>query len=154
ARRVGRVVADYFAAETATPVPAPSTWRAGAPLANVYHPGRLAVLRTCATAALPSATATPLQLVPLTPSLMSATGERTGRTASVTVQAATGALCSIVYLTRSGTANASQGLTAKCADSGGHVSWPWPIGSRTIPGMGTVTVTCDGASASAQISIG
>src|SRR5262249_57899347 len=50
AGHVGWIVADYLVAGVATPGPAPSTCRAGDPLANVYHPGRLTVLQTCETA--------------------------------------------------------------------------------------------------------
>jgi hypothetical protein len=102
----------------------------------------------------PAATSTPLPLVPITPSFVSVVGGRPGQNASVTVQAAPGALCSIAYMTPYGTASTAQGLVAKRADSGGRVAWAWLIGTRTNPGMGTVTVTCDGASASAEIVIG
>jgi hypothetical protein len=294
AGHVGWIVADYLVAGVATPGPAPSTCRAGDPLANVYHPGRLTVLQTCETAAgtvavvrhgadggdyvgllpdepsrrllndrnvsalggllvveivpadepgctvgqppkpahgnydfgvctganiaLPSigahvtvvgpyvrdeghgwaeihpawtlapdggiaqavpqlaavatalagadaadetaATATPvssptaLPLVPITPSFVGVSGGRPGPTATVTVQAAPGALCSIAYAMPVGTPGAAQGLVAKRADSTGRVNWVWVIGTQTTPGMGTVAVTCDGATAATQIAIG
>jgi hypothetical protein len=85
---------------------------------------------------------------------LSVVGGRPGQTASVTVQAAPGALRSIAYVTPAGTASVAQGLVTLSADASGHASWSWLIGTRTKPGTGMVTVTCGGASASTGIAIG
>jgi len=84
----------------------------------------------------------------------SVVGGRPGAVASASVQTSAGASCSIVYVTPAGTTSTAQGLYSKTADSAGNVSWTWNIGSRTRPGVGTVTVTCGGASASSPIAIG
>jgi hypothetical protein len=103
---------------------------------------------------IPAATPTPLPLAPITPTFVSVVGGRPRQTASVTVQAAPGALCSIAYVTPAGTRSVAEGLVARRADGGGRVAWAWLIGAGENPGSGTVTVTCDGASASAEIVIG
>jgi len=87
-------------------------------------------------------------------SFVSVVGTSPGRVASVTVQTAPGASCSIVYVTPRGTVSVAQGLSPKTADASGRVSWAWLIGTRTYSGTGSVTVTCNGVSASAGIGIG
>jgi hypothetical protein len=84
----------------------------------------------------------------------SVVGGPPGGVASVTVQTSGGASCSIVYVTPAGTTSSAQGLVPKTAGPDGIVSWTWNIGSRTKPGIGTVTVTCGAASASTPITIG
>jgi micrococcal nuclease len=76
-----------------------------------------------------------------------------GGTATLTARAWPGALCSIRYVTPSGNVSTAQGLIPKTAGSDGSISWTWVIGSRTRPGTGEVTVTCDGVSASTAIEI-
>jgi endonuclease YncB( thermonuclease family) len=76
-----------------------------------------------------------------------------GGTATLTAQAWPGASCSISYVTPAGNPSTAQGLTPKTAGSDGFISWTWVIGSRTRPGTGQVTVTCDGVSASTAIEI-
>lgn len=75
-------------------------------------------------------------------------------TAFVEVLTAPGATCSIGYVTPAGTQSQAQGLVVRTADGSGYVSWSWSIGSRTRPGTGSVTVTCDGVSARSSIVIG
>jgi micrococcal nuclease len=74
-------------------------------------------------------------------------------TARVVARTSPSAQCSISYRTPAGTPSTAQGLIPKTADSTGQVSWSWVIGSSTRPGIGRVTVTCDGISASAPITI-
>jgi endonuclease YncB( thermonuclease family) len=76
-----------------------------------------------------------------------------GDTATLTAQAWPGASCDISYVTPAGNRSTAQGLTPKTAGSDGSISWEWVIGSRTRPGTGQVTVTCDGVSASTAIEI-
>jgi hypothetical protein len=87
-------------------------------------------------------------------SFLDVQGASPGHEASVTVQATPNTDCSIVYITPSGRASRARGLDDKTSDSGGKVSWSWLIGGNTKRGTGTVTVTCDGKSATAQIDIG
>jgi hypothetical protein len=84
----------------------------------------------------------------------SVVGGPPGGTASVAVQTAPNASCSIKYITPRGTDSTAQGLIPKTADASGRVSWSWVIGTATQPGTGRVTVTCGGASATAPIQIG
>ncbi|WP_322794742.1 thermonuclease family protein [Thermoflexus sp.] len=76
-----------------------------------------------------------------------------GGTAYVAVRTAPGALCEIVYITPAGNRSRAAGLVPKAADASGQVEWTWKIGTGTRPGTGRVTVTCNGASASAPIEI-
>jgi hypothetical protein len=73
--------------------------------------------------------------------------------ASVTVQVAANAVCSISYTTPKGTKSEAMGLADKTASADGRVSWVWVIGPRTQAGTGSVTVTCNGQSASTDIII-
>ena len=81
-------------------------------------------------------------------------GGAPGGAASVTVQTAPGAACTIGYVTPAGTQSSAQGLVPKTAERGGYVSWSWVIGSNTRPGTGSVTVTCNGVSATTALQIG
>jgi hypothetical protein len=85
---------------------------------------------------------------------VSVVGAAPGGVASATVQTSAGTSCSISYVTPAGTKSTAQGLYTKTAGGDGTVSWSWNIGGSTKPGTGTVLVTCDGASASAPITIG
>jgi len=85
---------------------------------------------------------------------VSVSGGPPGGTALVVVQTRPGAHCTIQYRTPAGTASQAQGLMPRDAGADGRVSWSWKIGSSTRPGTGTVTVTCDGVSASHPITIG
>jgi hypothetical protein len=86
--------------------------------------------------------------------ILSVSGARPGGTASARVQTTPGASCSISYRTPAGTSSTAQGLTSKVADSNGVADWTWNIGPSTRPGTGSVTVTCNGTSASSPIQIG
>jgi hypothetical protein len=81
-------------------------------------------------------------------------GAKPGNVATATVQTAPAAPCTIGYVTPRGTQSEAAGLVPKTADAGGKVSWSWLIGGNTTPGTGTVTVTCNGVSASSPITIG
>jgi len=81
-------------------------------------------------------------------------GARPGGVASATVQTASGAACSIKYVTPAGTTSKAQGLYPQTAGPDGVASWSWNIGGNTRPGVGSVTATCGGASAAAPITIG
>ncbi|GIW06376.1 MAG: hypothetical protein KatS3mg060_1181 [Dehalococcoidia bacterium] len=109
----------------------------------------------------PVAPAAPPAVVPPAPpaapsgvTFTSVRGGRPGGIAAVSVQTSPFASCSIVYFTPAGTRSTAQGLVPRTADSQGRVSWSWVIGTATRPGTGTVTVTCDGVSATTGISIG
>lgn len=84
----------------------------------------------------------------------SVVGDTAGGTASVSVQTAPGAFCTIEYITPAGTPSSDQGLAGKLADARGAVSWSWRISARSRPGTGTVAVACGGEHASADILIG
>ena len=85
---------------------------------------------------------------------VSVEGASPGGYASVTIQASSGAQCSIRYVTPHGTISRAKGLENQTADPNGKVTWTWKIGSKTEPGTGSVTVTSNGASATAQIHVG
>jgi|GEM_PF-469970 len=106
----------------------------------------------------PSDTPTPTSVAPPSSSttlrFISVQGAAPGGEASVTVQNSAGMSCSIAYVTPAGTTSTAQGLEAKNTDADGLASWTWRIGGGTNPGVGTVTVTCGGESASATITIG
>ncbi len=76
-----------------------------------------------------------------------------GGYASVTVQASPGAECSIRYVTPHGTISRAKGLENQTADSDGNVTWTWKIGSKTEPGIGSVTAACGAAYSTASIGI-
>jgi hypothetical protein len=84
----------------------------------------------------------------------SVVGGPPGGVASATVQTSPRASCSIAYVTPAGTTSKAQGLVPETAGGDGVASWSWNIGSSTHPGAGTVTVTCDGVTASSSITIG
>jgi len=52
------------------------------------------------------------------------------------------------------TTTEAAGLVTKTAGANGEVSWSWLIGGATKPGTGRVTVTCNGVSATTDITIG
>jgi hypothetical protein len=85
---------------------------------------------------------------------VAANGANPGGYASITVQTTPGAECSIRYVTPHGTISQAKGLENQTADSNGKVTWTWKIGSKTEPGTGSVTVTSNGASVTAQIQVG
>jgi hypothetical protein len=66
---------------------------------------------------------------------------KAGSKASITVQTAEGATCTIVVIYASGPSKAA-GLEPKTADGHGQASWTWTVGSATTPGDRQVTVTC------------
>ena len=74
-------------------------------------------------------------------------------TASVTVKAWPNAKCSIVYHTPSGVVSHASGLQDENTDADGKVTWTWNIGRTTKTGTGSVTVTCEGQSATSEIKI-
>jgi hypothetical protein len=76
-----------------------------------------------------------------------------GGNASATIQTAAGAACSIGYVTPSGNQSTAQGLVSETADGNGVCAWTWKIGSSTKPGMGTVTITANGATQSFPIVV-
>jgi len=80
-------------------------------------------------------------------------GASPGRHASVTIQTAPGAKCSIEYITPSGRRSTAAGLTDQVADADGKITWTWLIGARTKPGTGKVIVTGEGTSSSTDITI-
>jgi hypothetical protein len=85
---------------------------------------------------------------------LTVSGANPGGYTSVTVQTTPRAECSIRYFTPHGTISRAKGLVDQTSDSNGNVSWTWKIGSRTEPGAGSVTVTCNGACATTKIEIG
>ena len=103
-----------------------------------------------ATAA-PKPTSAPLPTQPPAPTTVAVTTEFVsvtspvshGSTATVMVQTAPGAQCSITVIYKSGPSEA-QGLGSKQADSSGRVSWTWKVGTRTTPGEWPIIVTCEG----------
>ncbi len=121
------------------------------------------------TPSIPTAVSTPVPVstpapVPATtPAIAPATsgvtftsvqGAKPGNVATVMVQTAPSASCSIGYVTPKGTQSEAAGLVPKTADASGNVSWSWLIGGNTTPGTGRVTVTCNGMSATTNITIG
>lgn len=87
-------------------------------------------------------------------SKLSVQGGAPGTVASATMHASPGASCSITYTHPSGQASVADGLGPKTVGVDGTVSWSWAISNRTIPGTGTVAVTCDSDQASVPIVIG
>jgi hypothetical protein len=81
-------------------------------------------------------------------------GDSPGGHASVTVQTTPMADCTICFITPDGTIDRTKGLWDKTSDPDGSVSWTWKINRKTKPGKGSVTVTCNGASATMPIHIG
>lgn len=56
-----------------------------------------------------------------------------GDDASITIQTASNASCSITVIYKSGPSRA-RGLYPQSADSRGRVTWTWRVGTRTTPG--------------------
>lgn len=98
--------------------------------------------------------APPVTSAPSAPRFLAVHGATPGRAASVTVQAAPGATCTIGYRTPAGTSSTAQGLGPQTVDGSGVVTWSFLIGTATRPGTGTLAVTCGGASISSPIPIG
>jgi len=63
-----------------------------------------------------------------------------GSLASLTIQTAPGAPCTITVIYKSGPSSAS-GLGPQTADDDGNVTWQWKVGSGTTPGTWKITVT-------------
>lgn len=114
--------------------------------ANVPPPPASTVVPSQAPAATPGVTGSV--------ALISVIGASPGGVASASAQTSPAAVCSIVYVTPAGTTSKAQGLATNVADAAGVASWTWNIGSSTRPGVGSVTVTCGGASVSEPITIG
>jgi hypothetical protein len=110
--------------------------------------------RRASETAVPTPARAPVQGSPGGVQITSITGAPPGGRAGVAVQTTPGASCSISYRTPAGTSSTAQGLTSRSADANGMVSWSWSIGPTTRPGTGTVTVSCNGTSASSPIQIG
>jgi len=121
-----------------------------APLAPV------ASVRPTTPAVTAAPAAVPVQPAPASSGVrfVAVQGTSPGRNASVTVQAAASARCSIRYITPLGTNSTAAGLVSQTADASGSASWTWLIGGNTTRGTGSVTVTCNNASASSPIQIG
>lgn len=66
---------------------------------------------------------------------------RPNETATATVSAPAGSVCSIEVTYSSG-ASVAAGLGDKVVDDTGSVSWSWTVGTRTKPGEWTVEVRC------------
>ena len=64
-----------------------------------------------------------------------------GDDASITIQTAPNASCSITVIYKSGPSRA-RGLFPQSADSRGRVTWTWRVGTRTTPGRWPIIVTC------------
>jgi hypothetical protein len=62
-----------------------------------------------------------------------------GHNATLNVSTNPGARCEITVYYKSGPSQA-QGLDPKTADSSGHVSWTWKVGTRTTPGEWKIVV--------------
>jgi len=88
------------------------------------------------------------------PRFLSIQGASPGRSASVTVQAAPGAGCSIGFITPEGTRSAAAGLGPQTVGGAGTVTWSFVIGSTTQNGSGTISVGCNGQTISSPIQIG
>jgi hypothetical protein len=88
------------------------------------------------------------------PQFISVQGNSPGRTASVTVQAAAAATCSLAYTTPAGTRSTAAGLGAKSADASGLITWSFLIGGATQRGVGTISVTCPAGTITSAITIG
>jgi hypothetical protein len=82
---------------------------------------------------------------------LSVTGASRGHEASVTVQVAPGAECSIICVTPSGKISTAKGLGDQAADADGKVTWTWTVGAAAKTGTATVVVTCNGDQASAEM---
>jgi predicted small secreted protein len=63
-----------------------------------------------------------------------------GAYATLEAKATPGAECTITVYYKSGPSEA-QGLYPKQANSNGHVSWTWKVGTRTTPGRWKIVVT-------------
>jgi len=61
--------------------------------------------------------------------------------ATLEIQTAPGASCSITVQYKSGPSRA-QGLVPKVADGKGRVGWLWRVGSNTTPGKWPIIVSC------------
>src|ERR1700674_3017155 len=119
--------------------------------------------QTAPAAALsPGATATPTAPptaptavnAPMGVTFVSVQGGPSGSYAAISVLTAAEAPCSIGYVDPAGTNSSAQGLADQRASRTGAVSWSWKIDGNASSGTGSVTVTCNGASATTSIPIG
>jgi LysM repeat protein len=76
-----------------------------------------------------------------------------GGNASVTIETSPGVTCTLDYVTPHGTVSIAQGLGTKMADANGECSWIWKIGTNTLPGIGTLTITANGVTQSFDIVV-
>jgi hypothetical protein len=91
---------------------------------------------------------------PVTVTFSAVTGAAPGGTASVTVKTSPAAFCAIDYFGPNGRDRFEFGaLHVKQADSSGNVSWSWLIAPNTPAGNGSVTVNCEGVTATTAIAI-
>jgi hypothetical protein len=96
----------------------------------------------------------PIGSGPIAVSFTSVTGAAPGGTASATIQTSPGAFCKVDYFGPRGVDRFEGGaLHAQQADANGNITWGWPIAANTPSGNGTVTVNCEGATASAAVPI-
>jgi hypothetical protein len=95
----------------------------------------------------------PSELQTTTVTFLEVHGASPGGFASVTVRTTPNANCSITYVNPRGATSKSAGLINQPSDSDGKVTWLWKIGPNSLLGRGSVTVTCNGASATAPIYI-
>ncbi len=102
----------------------------------------------------PTATSVPAPPTVASPRFLSVNGASLGGTASVSVQTAPGAMCTLVYVTPSGSISTAQGVGSKYADANGQAYWSWKIATSTHAGTGTVRVTCGGVTITSNIRIG
>ncbi len=134
-------------------------WRYGtsasAPVASAPTTAPTTVPAPMVSASTP-VPATPPAVTPATSGVTftSVQGAKPGNVATVMVQTAPNASCSIGYVTPKGTQSEAAGLVTKTAGADGDVSWSWLIGGATKPGTGSVTVTCNGVNATTNITIG
>jgi hypothetical protein len=117
--------------------PVPLAGQTPAPLQGTPMPG-------VAAAAAPDSQAQPTRIV-AAPGTISP-----GATATVTAQAAPGALCAISAGPLG--ADAGSAITSRSADGTGRVSWSWTI-PQVAPGDYTVTVVCNGSAAATPVTV-
>ncbi len=96
---------------------------------------------------LPTPTQIQIQLVSLTSPVTA------GHDASLSVQVPAGTDCHLTYYLPSGDASGAGGLGTTTAGPDGLCQWRWKIGSTTSPGIGTVSVLAEGATASFEFVI-
>ncbi len=149
-----------MATRTASPSPAVSVTPSPEP-SPIPSPTPSAATTPAAPTAAPTAPPTPVPTAP-PPTQPPAVGVSItsitspvyrGSNATLVAQTSPATNCTIRYTTPAGNPSKAAGLTPKTADANGSVSWTWKIDANTTPGTGTVTVTCNGQSASVNIVI-